>query len=91
MLDEFGRRFELEVIDAFGSTEGAVALKRDGLGRAGAMGMAGPSIKILDEAGEECPPAEFDADGHLVNADACVGEIVNTGRRRTVRGVLQQP
>ena len=42
------------------------------------MGIAGPSIRIVDEDGEELPPARFDADGRLLNADECVGEIVNT-------------
>jgi fatty-acyl-CoA synthase len=33
---------------------------------------------ILDpETGEEMPPAEFDAGGRLLNADACIGEIAN--------------
>ena len=90
VLDEFARRFDLEVIDAFGSTEGAIALNRDGPGRPGAMGLAGPSIKIIDDAGEECPLAELDDAGHLTNADACVGEIVNTDWRRALRGLLQQ-
>jgi fatty-acyl-CoA synthase len=78
VIDEFARRFGLEVVDAFGSTEGAIALNRDVAARAGAMGVAGPTIRIVDEDGGECPPARFDATGRLVNADECVGEIVNT-------------
>ncbi len=91
VLDEFERRFDVELIDAFGSTEGAIALERDGPERAGAMGVAGPSIKILNEAGEECPPAEFDRDGHLTNADACVGEIVNTAGSGPFEGYYNNP
>ncbi len=78
VLDEFSRRFEVEVIDAFGSTEGGIAVERDVPPRSGAMGRAGPTLRIIGEDGSECPPAEFDADGSLTNADACVGEIVNT-------------
>ena len=78
VLDEFARRFGVEVIDAFGSTEGAVALNRDGAAREGAMGVAGEAIRILDERGEDCEVATFDGEGHLTNADRCVGEIVNT-------------
>ena len=26
----------------------------------------------------ECPPARFDADGALINADEAIGELVNT-------------
>jgi fatty-acyl-CoA synthase len=78
VIEDFGRRFGLEVIDAFGSTEGGIALNRDGPARSGAMGVAGPTIRIVDEDGEECPPARFDPDGRLANTDECVGEIVNT-------------
>ena len=42
------------------------------------MGVAGPSIRVVDEDGETCPPATFDGEGHLLNAAECVGEIVNT-------------
>ena len=53
MIDEFARRFGVEVIDAFGSTEGAVALNHDAAERAGAMGLAGPTIRVVTEDGEE--------------------------------------
>ncbi len=78
VLDEFARRFGVHVIDAFGSTEGGIALERDASPRPGAMGVAGPSIRVVDEDGETCPPATFDGEGHLLNAAECVGEIVNT-------------
>ena len=40
----------------------------------------GPTTcKVVDDDGNEKPVAEFDADGRLLNADECVGEIVNTG------------
>jgi len=78
VLDTFRRRFDVEVIDAFGSTEGAIAVNRDVPTRPGAMGVAGPGIRIVDAHGAECPSAEFDRDGTLVNAAQCVGEIVNT-------------
>jgi fatty-acyl-CoA synthase len=35
-------------------------------------------VKVVDPDGNELPPARFDGDGSLVNADQCVGEIVNT-------------
>ena len=37
-----------------------------------------------------CRAPRFDADGRLVNADECVGEIVNTAGAGPVRGLLQQ-
>lgn len=78
VVSEFSRRFAVRVIDAFGSTEGAIAVSRDGPARAGAMGVAGPSIGVVNDDGEMCVPARFDESGRLVNADECVGEIVNT-------------
>ena len=46
---------------------------------AGALGVAGPDVKVLDPEGNECPRAIFDSDGRLLNAEAATGEIVNTG------------
>jgi fatty-acyl-CoA synthase len=78
IVDRFSRRFGVEVIDAYGATEGGIAVNRDAEQRAGALGQAPENIKIVDEDGTERPCARFDADGRLVNADECVGEIVNT-------------
>jgi fatty-acyl-CoA synthase len=79
VVEEFARRFGVRVIDAFGATEGGVSVQRVGDLPPGAMGRPGANIKIVDEDGNELPAAELDADGKLVNADRCVGEIVNTG------------
>ncbi|HEV3352675.1 MAG TPA: AMP-binding protein [Acidimicrobiales bacterium] len=78
VVAEFARRFGVEVIDAFGATEGGVAVNRTDDMPAGAMGLVGETVKVVDEDGHERPRAKFDADGRLVNADECVGEIVNT-------------
>jgi fatty-acyl-CoA synthase len=78
VIATFGRRFGVEVIDAFGSTEGAIAVNRDVPARAGAMGVAGDTIRIVRDDGSECPTARLDDDGRLLNAEECVGEIVNT-------------
>ncbi|MGH9112962.1 MAG: AMP-binding protein [Acidimicrobiales bacterium] len=101
VIDEFARRFGVEVIDAFGSTEGGVALERDAPrsndvanapgARPGAMGWAGPAIRIVDESGAECPPAAYDAEGRLTNAEACVGEIVNTSGSGPFEGYYNNP
>ena len=91
VIEEFGRRFDVEVIDAFGSTEGAVALNRDAPDRAGAMGLAGSTIRIVGEDGQECPPARYDAEGGLLNAEECVGEIVNTAGSGPFEGYYNNP
>jgi fatty-acyl-CoA synthase len=44
----------------------------------GALGVAGPGVAILDEAGNERARAIFDAHGRLANPEEAIGEIVNT-------------
>ncbi len=78
VIEQFSERFGVKVIDAFGSTEGAIALNRDADPRQGAMGIAGESLAIISEQGEPCAAAEFDAAGSLLNPAECIGEIVNT-------------
>ena len=78
VVSAFARRFAVEVIDAFGATEGGVAVSRGDNMPSGAMGLVGEAVKVVDEDGAERPPARFDGSGRLVNADECVGEIVNT-------------
>ena len=75
----FARRFGVEVIDAFGATEGGVAVQRTDTMAQGAMGLVGETVKVVDDEGHERIRARFDTDGRLLNADECVGEIVNTG------------
>jgi len=78
VVEEFGRRFGVEVIDAFGSTEGAIAVNRDVEPRRGAVGVAPETVLVVDADDRPCPPARYGSEGALVNAEACVGEIVNT-------------
>ena len=54
-------------------------------------GSAAEGTAIIDaETGEECPPARFDEQGHLLNPDEAIGEIVNKQGRQVVRGLLQE-
>jgi fatty-acyl-CoA synthase len=78
-IAEFGRRFDCTVWDGFGSTEGAVIITREDGCPPGSVGKGFPGVAIYDpETHAECPPAEFDAHGALVNADTAIGELVNT-------------
>jgi len=78
-IAEFGRRFDCAVWDGFGSTEGAVIVTREQGCPPGSIGRGFPGVAIYDaETMTECPTAEFDANGALVNADRAVGELVNT-------------
>lgn len=78
VVSEFARRFGVDVIDAYGATEGGVAVNRDAEARAGALGQISGGIKVVDDDGTEKPRARLDENGRLENADECVGEIVNT-------------
>jgi fatty-acyl-CoA synthase len=78
VVERFAKRFGVEVIDAYGATEGGIAVNRDAEERAGALGLAPANIKIVDDDGNEKPTAAFDGEGRLTNAADCVGEIVNT-------------
>jgi acyl-CoA synthetase (AMP-forming)/AMP-acid ligase II len=91
VVDRFARRYQVEVIDAYGATEGGVAVNREVEPRGGALGLAGPGVKVVNEHGEELPRARFDADGRLENADECVGEIVNTAGAGPFEGYYNNP
>ncbi|GII02684.1 AMP-binding protein [Planobispora takensis] len=73
----FGERFGCYVIDAFGSTETAIAITPDPSGPAGCLGRLPEGVEIRDPAGGRCPPAVIE-DGRLLNGDEAIGELVNT-------------
>jgi len=78
-IEEFARRFDCQVWDGFGSTELAVIITREPGTPPGSIGKGMDGVAIYNaETVTECAVAEFDADGRLLNADAAVGELVNT-------------
>jgi acyl-CoA synthetase (AMP-forming)/AMP-acid ligase II len=91
VVEAFSRRFGVDVIDAYGATEGGVAVDRDAEERAGALGKVANAVKVVDDDGHEQPRAQFDADGKLLNADECVGEIVNTAGAGPFEGYYNNP
>ena len=78
VVEAAAKRFGIEIVDVFGSTEGAIALDRTGGPPRGSVGRLRKGIAVVDSDGGEVPKARFDDDGRLVNAEECVGEIVNT-------------
>lgn len=76
-IDRFIRYFGLEdMLELYGSTEAAIStFRRLGDPRGSVGEITDPNVKILDEKGQECPPAELDADGHITNYAEAVGEI----------------
>ena len=86
----FEQRFGVELIDAFGPTEGAIGIAPDADTPVGALGRAGPNLKVVDEHGTERPRARIEG-GRLANADDCVGEIVNTAGGGPFEGYWNDP
>jgi fatty-acyl-CoA synthase len=78
VVEAFAQRFGVHVIDAFGATEGGLAINRDDESPPGAVGRAGPEVKIFGDDDRELPRARFDETGALIDPTECVGEIVNT-------------
>jgi fatty-acyl-CoA synthase len=76
-VTEFAKRFDVEVIDVFGATEGGLTLQHDREMPPGAIGRIGNGIEIVDDEGRSLPRAQLDDMGRIRNPDECVGEIVN--------------
>ncbi|MEO8605313.1 MAG: AMP-binding protein [bacterium] len=81
----FGERFGCQVIDGYGASEVGVGFSRSAEDPARSLGRSA-GVKIVAEDGRECPPARFNAEGRLANAEAAVGEIVNTSGRFLFEG-----
>nr|WP_237535486.1 AMP-binding protein [Streptomyces sp. SID3343] len=80
-MARFEARFGCALTEGYGSSEGGMSVNRRPGTPAGAVGPCPDNAAVLDPAtGHECARAEFDAAGRLVNGDAAIGELVNTGR-----------
>jgi fatty-acyl-CoA synthase len=77
VVEAVAERFGVAVVDVFGSTEGGIALDRAGGPPRGSVGKLREGIRVVDADGVERPRARFGDEGRLVNAEECVGEIVN--------------
>ena len=86
--NEFRRRFDAELFEGYGSSEGggAVVLAPDM--PPGALGRpAHDGVAIIDpESLKDCVPAVFDHHGRVLNPDDAVGEIVDKFGTRTFEG-----
>ncbi|MGW9208263.1 AMP-binding protein [Embleya sp. NPDC055664] len=80
-MARFEARFGCALTEGYGSSEGGMSVNRRPGTPPGAVGPCPEHAAVLDPAtGEECARAEFDAAGRLLNGDAAIGELVNTGR-----------
>ncbi|MCU1459469.1 MAG: acyl-CoA synthetase [Actinomycetia bacterium] len=77
-VSDFERRFGVSIIDGYGSTESGINLVRNSETPLNSLGAMPEGVAVIHlDTGEPCPPAEFDADGRLLNAEAAIGELVN--------------
>lgn len=91
-IEEFSRRFGVQVEDGFGSTENAVIVIREPGTPAGSIGRGVDGVAVYDsETVTECAVARFDAHGALANADEAVGELVNTTGSGFFTGYYNDP
>ncbi|MGW7534335.1 AMP-binding protein [Amycolatopsis sp. NPDC054798] len=90
---EFRRRFGCEVREGYGSSEGGIRIVPDPDAPPNALGRPAPGMRaeIRDQRNRECPPAEFDENGLLLNAEEATGEIVAVGRGKTFEGYYRNP
>ena len=91
--DRFRTRFGCYLIEGYGQSEGGAAVNPVLGMPKGALGkpVGGVDLAVISpETGEECPPAEIDAEGRLLNAGRAIGEIVNRSGRGSFEGYYQR-
>ena len=91
IVERFEARYGCRVIDGFGPSEGAMGFPRRPGDPPGSVGKPPSNIKVLNDDGSPCPAARFGPGGELLNADECVGEIVNTEGVGRFEGYYNNP
>jgi fatty-acyl-CoA synthase len=90
----FKERFGCPVFAGYGSSENAIVLMPAPAEKRTALGTAPPDDDIVvvnQETGEECPPAQFDEHGRLLNGDDAIGEIVGRNVLGRFEGYYANP
>jgi len=65
-----------DMFELYGSTEAAISTFRKKGDPRGSVGeVTDPTVQIINERGEQCPPAEIGPDGKILNYAEAVGEI----------------
>lgn len=90
----FAARYGSEMRSGFGSSEGVLRINVNADTPEGALGVAmdGGNIQVRnDETGQECPRAQFDDEGVLVNAEEAIGQLVAVGQADRFEGYYKNP
>jgi fatty-acyl-CoA synthase len=91
-IEGFARRFDCEVRDSYGSTEGLIIIRRSSDMPALALGKGGEGVRVFDpDTGIETEDAEIGAGGRLVNEDRAVGELVQIDPGQSFEGYYRNP
>jgi fatty-acyl-CoA synthase len=92
--DRFRTRFGCYLIEGYGQSEGGAAINPVLGMPKGALGkpVDGVDLAVLNpETSLECPPAQFDPEGRLLNAGQAIGELVNRSGRGKFEGYYRHP
>ena len=93
-MEIFTRRFGCELLENYGSSEGAINTQKPPGAPANSIGHSPPGmdLAIVDPATlSECPPAVFDTAGRLVNSHEAIGEIVGRNVVGSFEGYYNNP
>ncbi|NYG58772.1 fatty-acyl-CoA synthase [Nocardioides daedukensis] len=90
---EFARRFGCHLFESYGSSEGAIHIVRTPDTPELALGkpQIGYDADVVDEEGNECPPAELDDNGTVLNPAEAIGEIRALGAEQRFEGYYRNP
>ncbi|MGO9027150.1 MAG: AMP-binding protein [Acidimicrobiales bacterium] len=92
--EAFTRRFRCELLENYGSSEGAISTQRTPGAPPQSIGLPpqGMDVAVVDPVtGAECPPAVFDATGRLTNGDRAIGELVGRNVSASFEGYYNNP
>jgi fatty-acyl-CoA synthase len=90
----FSKRFGCRVSEGYGLSEGVLRINRTPDSPPDSLGLPvnGMDVRVLNEdTGEECPPAQIDESGRLLNADEATGQIVAINLAHTFEGYYNNP
>ncbi|MFF5257315.1 AMP-binding protein [Actinomadura viridis] len=90
----FAARFGCRIIEGYGSSEGAISLRKTPGTPPDALGLPQPGMEVavLDpETGAECERARFGPDGGLLNPGEAIGELVGLNVADAFEGYYNNP